>query len=91
MTSDSAVESEDATPTDPSDTDIGMGDTVYDPKALGFGVVVTVDGGVASVNVADPSGAFRADVPTDRLELVAAEQVPSYNTAPDRRPFSDHQ
>ena len=81
----------DATPTDPDDTDIGMGDTVYDPNALGFGVVVTVENGVASVNVSDPSGAFRADVPTDRLELVEAKQVPSYNTRLDREPFSDHQ
>jgi hypothetical protein len=79
------------TETDPDDTEIGMGDTVYDPKALGFGVVVTVDSGVASVNVSDPSGAFRADVPTDRLELVEAKRVPSYNPTPDRRPFSDHQ
>lgn len=76
------------TPND-SDSDIGIGSPVYDPEALGYGVVVTVDDGVASVNVSDPSGAFRADIPVVRLEPVDAEQVPSY-TALEQRAFADH-
>lgn len=79
------------TETNSNGNEVGMGDTVYDPEALGFGIIVTVDGGIASLLVSDPNGNFRADVPAGRLELVEAEQLPSYNVGPEQRPFSNHQ